>query len=116
MLLPLQEFAGAVRIVKRVVAGAAAGGIASALCSPTDVVKIVAQRDTAAPIPVRHVAACVPGPWRTMLRWRVTFAFERLVHVAGCRLWWITCEKWPAAQVDQSDRSTRGLAPQSAEQ
>lgn len=47
-----QEFEGFVRIAKRVAAGASAGGIASATFSPTDVLKITAQRDTKVPIPV----------------------------------------------------------------
>ena len=60
-------FSGAVRIAKRMFAGCAAGGIASAIASPTDLVKISMMRDQATPVPglghyLREIAARPNGP------------------------------------------------------
>jgi hypothetical protein len=45
------EWQSVVRVAKRALAGCAAGGIASAIASPTDLLKIRAQSDTKLPIP-----------------------------------------------------------------
>ena len=64
-----EDMAGAVRVAKRAFAGCAAGGIASAIASPTDLLKVRAQSDMTLPIPglghfVRKVAAQPSGPVR----------------------------------------------------
>ena len=61
------DYAGAVRVAKRAFAGCAAGGIASAIASPTDLLKIRAQKDTRLPVPsllsyVRAIAGQPGGP------------------------------------------------------
>lgn len=65
---PLGESgAGVVRILKRMLAGCTAGGLASAIASPTDLVKIRMQSDNALPIPgfwhyVNDIASGPKGP------------------------------------------------------
>jgi len=62
-----EDWAGTVRFAKRAFAGSVAGGIASAIASPTDLLKIRAQSDLTQPIPgiahfVRKIAAQPGGP------------------------------------------------------
>mmetsp|Transcript_30319 Transcript_30319/g.96756 ORF Transcript_30319/g.96756 Transcript_30319/m.96756 type:complete len:347 (-) Transcript_30319:98-1138(-) len=61
------DLEGAVRIGKRVLAGCSAGGLASALASPTDLIKISMQRCETLPVPsifkyIRDIAGRPGGP------------------------------------------------------
>lgn len=61
------DWAGAVRVLKRMFSGCTAGGIASAIATPTDVLKTRAQSDLVRPIPgfvhyVKQIAGQPNGP------------------------------------------------------
>ena len=101
-----EDWAGVVRVAKRALAGCTAGGIASAIASPTDLLKIRAQSDLTLPVPslvhhVRLIASQPGGPVKPFYE-GVSATISRAVVLGATKM--VTYNEVPQPVVTQAHK------------